>query len=87
MDDPNRLRHIFGEKRHNLGRLVRVYGSESAAAEAIAGAVEAALRSGELIVDGNGLYRQVFDIGGVSVTVSGRVIDGVARVGTAWIPP
>lgn len=87
MDDPNRLRHIFGEPRHNLARLVRLCGSEVAAAEAIGGAVEATLRRGELIVDNNGLYRQVFAIRGVSVTVSGRVVDGVARIGTAWMPP
>ena len=87
MDDPNRLRHIFGEPRHNLGRLVRLCGSEAAAAAAINGAVEAALRRGDLTLDDNGLYRRVFDIGGISVTVSGRIIDGVARVGTAWMPP
>ena len=86
MDDPNRRRHIFGEPRHNLEPLVRQYGSEEAAGRAIEEAVNAALNNGDLIIDSNGLYKQMFDVGGSSVTVSGRVIDGAVYVGTAWIP-
>jgi len=86
MDDPNRRRHIFGEPRHDLEPLVRQYGSEEAASQAIENAVNAAFDGGDLIIDDNGLYEQVFDISGNSVTVSGRVIDGTVRVGTAWIP-
>jgi len=85
--DPNKRRHIFGEPRHRLDRLVRLYGSEAAAAEAIGSRIEAAFKNGELIFDSNGLFRQVFDIGGISVTVSGRVIEGIPRVGTAWVAP
>jgi hypothetical protein len=86
MDDPNRRRHIFGEPRHNLEPLVRQYGSEEAAGQAIDDAVNAAFHNGDLAVDDNGLYKQVFDIGGNSVTVTGRVIDGTVHVATAWIP-
>lgn len=86
MDDPNRRRHIFGEPRHNLESLVRQYGDEEAAGQVIESAVNAAFDSGHLIIDENGLYEQVFDIGGNSVTVSGRVIDGTVHVGTAWMP-
>jgi hypothetical protein len=86
MDDPNRRRHIFGEPRHNLEPLVRQHGSEEAAGEAIENAVNAAFDGGDLIIDDNGRYRQVFDIGGNSVTISGRIIDGTVHVGTAWIP-
>jgi hypothetical protein len=85
MDDPNRRRHIFGEPRHNLEPLVRQYGGGEAAGQSIENAVNAALDSDDLIIDDNGC-EQVFDIGGNSVTVSGRVIDGVVHVGTAWIP-
>jgi hypothetical protein len=87
MDDPNRRNHIFGEPRHNLDVLIRQYGSEEAAGEAIVEAVNAAFERGDLIVDADGLYMQVFEVGGNSVTVSGRVMDGAVRIGTAWIPP
>ena len=85
MDDPNRRHHIFDEPRHNLGPFVRQYGSAEAAGRAIENAVNDALESGSLVIDGDGLYKQVFEIGGNSVTVSGRVIDGRVHVGTAWI--
>jgi len=87
MDEPNRRHHIFGEPRHNLDRLVRLYGDELAAAQAITDAVETAFKSSQLPVDADGLFKQVFDISGVSVTVSGRVVNGIARIGTAWIAP
>jgi hypothetical protein len=86
MDDPNRRRHIFGEPRHNLEPLVRQYGGEEATGQAIENAVNDAFDGGHLITDDKGVYEQVFDIGGNSVTVSGRVIDGMVHVGTAWIP-
>lgn len=85
MDDANRRNHIFGEPRHNLDALVRQHGSEEAAGRAIADAVDGAFDAGTLVVDDAGLYKQVFDVGGNSVTVSGRVINGVVRIGTAWI--
>jgi hypothetical protein len=86
MLDPNRRRHIFGEPRHNLDGLARHYGGEEAAGRAIVEAVANAYSTGNLAVDDDGLFKQVFEIGGNSVTVSGRVVDGVARVATAWIP-
>ncbi len=87
MADPNRRSHIFGEPRHNLDALVRQYGSEEAAGHAIVEAVNAAFENSNLTVDDIGLYKQVFDVGGNPVTVSGRVIGGAVQVGTAWIPP
>ena len=87
MDDPNRRNHIFREPRHNLDVLIRQYGSEEAAGQAIVDTINAAFENGDLTVDDNGLYKQVFDVGGNSVTVSGRVIGGIVRIATAWIPP
>jgi len=55
MDDPNRRRHIFGEPRHNLDPLVRQYGGEEAAGQAIENAVSAAFDGGDLIIDDIGL--------------------------------
>jgi len=86
MDDPNRRHHIFGEPRHNLDELVRQFGSEEAAGQAITDVVNAAHESDNLIVDNRGRYSQIFDVGGHLVTISGRVINGIVRVGTAWIP-
>jgi hypothetical protein len=85
MDDANRRYHIFGEPRHNLDPLVRQYGGEEAAGRAIEHAVTDAFHGGILDVDDNGMYKQVFDIGGHSVTVSGRVIGDTVHIGTAWI--
>jgi hypothetical protein len=87
MDDANKLRHLFGNADHNLDRLVRRYGSEAAAGQAILDAIQEAYDRGDLIVDALGNYRQVFCVGGYSVTVRGRVVNGIARIGSAWIPP
>jgi hypothetical protein len=86
MENANRRHHIFGDPTHNLDPLVRQYGNEEAAGCAIVEAVRAAFAAGSLIADDDGLYRQIFDVGGNSVTVSGRVVNGVARISTAWIP-
>lgn len=86
MDNPNRRRHIFGEPRHNLEPLIRQCGGEEAAGQAIENAVNAAFEGGDLIIDDNGIYKQVFDTGGNLAVVSGRVIDGTVHIATAWIP-
>lgn len=31
-----------------------------------------------------GLFKMTVDVGGFTVTVTGKVIDGVARIGTAY---
>ena len=66
-------------------RLVREYGSEVAAGSAIIEAANQAYQQGDLVVDGRGRYQQVFDIGGYPVTVRGRIVNGMARIGSAWI--
>jgi hypothetical protein len=86
MDDPNDLHHVFGNPRHNLNQFVRQYGSEELAGQEIDGAVDGAFMSGNLILDDTGLYNQVFDIGGGFVIVSGCVVNGIVRIGTAWSP-
>jgi hypothetical protein len=87
MNDPNKLHHIFGKPAHGLGPLVRQYGSQQAAGQAIYDVVNSAHQNGSLRSDGVGYYKQLFDIGGNMVTVSGRVVDGIVYVGTAWIAP
>jgi hypothetical protein len=86
MDEPNRRRHIFGEPRHNSDPLVRECGGEPEAYQAIVDAVDEAFARGDLVVNQRGKYKQAFDIRGHLVTVTGQVVNGIARVGTAWIP-
>ncbi len=85
MDDPNKLHHLFGDSKHNLDVLVREFGSEEVAGSAIIETVNQAYLQGGLVVDRRGRYQQVFDIGGYPVTVRGRIVSGIARVGSAWI--
>jgi hypothetical protein len=86
MDDPNDLHYVFGNPRHNLDQFVRRHGSEEFAGQEIDAAVDSAFISGNLILDDTGLYKQVFDIGGSLIIVSGCVVNGIVRVGTAWSP-
>jgi hypothetical protein len=83
MSDPNKLRHIFGNPNHNLGPLVQHYGSEGAAFCAIKDEVNRACQDGRLVTDTHGLYQQVFDIGGYSVIIKGRIVNGHVHIGTA----
>jgi hypothetical protein len=85
VDDPNKRDHVFGNPDHNLDAPVRQYGSEDAAAHAILEAVNQAYRAGKLIADALGRYRPMFDVGGYPVIVSGRIVNGLARIGSAWI--
>jgi len=80
--DPNKIAHIFDKAVHNLGPLVDKFGSKQAAATALnnaaqslRGANEAALKQGLPVV-----------IDGVRVIVRGVEINGVIRIGTAFIP-
>jgi hypothetical protein len=85
VDDPNKLHHIFANPDHNLDALVDQFGSEVEAWRAIVEAVTEAHHSGMLNADAIGRYRQTLEIGGHSVMVRGRIVNGVARVGSAWI--
>jgi hypothetical protein len=87
MDNPNKRNHIFANPNHNLDALVRHYGSEEEAARAIVDTVNQAQHDGKLSTDKHGLYKQVFDVGGYPVMVAGRIVNGLVRIGTAWIPP
>lgn len=77
--DPNKLAHIFDNPAHNLGPVVNAMGGEANAFNAIESAVQAQGLS-------NGLFTTVVNVGGSNVTVTGVVINGVARIGTAFIP-
>jgi len=80
--DPNKLKHIFGQPRHNLSDVVKQLGSEEKAFNAIQQATETAVRSQGL----KGVFETVVKVGTKSVTVRGNVIDGAVKIGTAFIP-
>jgi RHS repeat-associated protein len=78
----NRLNHIFGQARHNLGPVVQKFGTQHGAFEAIQNAKQAAANSGRI----SGVFETVVHVGGFDVTVRGRVVGGAAHIGTAFIP-
>ena len=80
--EANKLNHIFGKAIHNLGGVVKHYGSQKAAFTALKSATEAAVKSQGL----TGAFQTVVKVGGAQVTVRGIVVDGVVHIGTAFIP-
>jgi hypothetical protein len=78
--DPNKLHHIFGQARHNLDDVVAAFGSREGAFEALEKAAQAAVDARNL----TGQFEIVVNVGGFSVTVRGIVVNGVAKIGTAF---
>lgn len=79
--DPNKLHHIFDDPEHYLQPIVDRLGSQEAAYRAIQQAAQGLVSSQNL----TGLQSLTVNIGGTDVTVDGIVIDGVFRIGTAYI--
>ncbi len=82
VENANKLNHLFGKVGHNLGSLVDEFGGQANAASAMQSAIQAHVSSNNLV----GAFEQVVRVGSQYVTIRGRVIDGVARIGTAFIP-
>jgi hypothetical protein len=82
--DPNKLNHIFGQAKHNLDDFVGKFGSQDEAFFAIQDATQAAFNAGDVATGARGVFRQTVRVAGQDLTVEGRVIDGVVRVGTAY---
>jgi hypothetical protein len=80
--DPNKLHHIFGKAGHNLGPLVQEIGSQEATVSAVEAAAQVAVASQGLA----GIFETTVNIAGQNVVVRGNVMEGVARVGTFFIP-
>lgn len=85
MDNPNDLHHIFGNPDHNLQALVDQFGSRAAAGMAIQLAAEHALDAGLLRPDARGVFEAIVDVDGRQVRVRGRIWNGRARIGSAWM--
>lgn len=78
--NPNTLHHIFGRARHNLDDVVEAAGSREAAFEALQQGAQSAVDAGKL----TGQFETVVNVGEFDVTVRGAVLDGIARIGTAF---
>ena len=76
--DPNKLNHIFAKPEHNLGPLVEEVGSR-----------DALVREAVLAVPRTqtGKFEITTQVGAHKLTVRGRVVDGVPRIGTLFSPP
>jgi hypothetical protein len=81
--NPNKLRHIFGNRRHGLDGVVRAAGSEAAAFSEIEAAAQAALSIGKLS-RAKGHIEGVVTVRGVTISVRGVVVNGSFRLGTAY---
>lgn len=77
--DVNKINHVF-QGKHALGQLAEKFGSSQNAMNEIVRAVDS-----KLPANYTGLYRTVVDVGGQAVTVTGRVVDGAVRIGTAFV--
>jgi hypothetical protein len=73
-----------GQVWRNLGGLLGVFkGDATAAAYALENAAQALANQGAI----SGVFKNaVVEVAGFSVTVRGRVIDGVVNLSTAFIP-
>jgi RHS repeat-associated protein len=79
--DANKLNHIFGRVRHDLAPLLEQFDSQEEAFNALQRAASQAVESQGL----TGVYRVVVEVGGHQVTVNGAVVEGIVRIGTAFI--
>lgn len=79
VDWANKVGHVFGKEMHNLGGLVEKFGSAERAFVQIQTRIDSlALPAGR--------FEQSLSVGGTNITVTGRVIDGVAKIGTIFKP-
>jgi YD repeat-containing protein len=74
--DPNKLHHIFDEPTHDFGPFVSQYGGQIEAFRAIQTAVQS-------LGLPEGGFTEILNIGGTNVWVRGRVISGIAMIGSA----
>jgi hypothetical protein len=78
--DTNKLKHIFGNPRHNLNDLIKVYGSEQKAFNAIEKATKKIIKNKNI----SGVFETNIKIGNEIIIVRGNVINGVTKIGTVF---
>ncbi len=82
--EPNKIVHLFNNIIHRFEPLLEYFGgNRTEAANAI-------VNAGQQLVNDYGLTGKVIEkvvsVAGMNVTISGKVINGVFRIGTAFIP-
>jgi hypothetical protein len=80
--DPNKLHHIFDDPDHDLNVLLDEFGSPESAFDAVAAATRDAIKLQGI----TGQFEIQVEIGGQTVTVRGRVYNGIINIGTVFIP-
>lgn len=77
LKDPNKFRHVFDNPRHKLDPLVDELGGR-----------EFVLREAVLAVPRSqtGIFEVTKQLGCQNLTVRGRVVNGVPRIGTVFVP-
>jgi RHS repeat-associated protein len=80
--DPNKLNHIFGDPGHNLDPLLQQFGSQDSLFNAVRDSTQAAIESQGI----SGIFETTVNVGGQDVVVRGNAIDGIARIGTFFVP-
>ena len=81
--DPNKLHHIFGKPKHNLGQVLQKFGGSQ---KMVFGAIESATKVVVKAKRLTGIFQTSVQVGGTQVRVGGSVVDGVVKIGTAFIP-
>jgi hypothetical protein len=83
----NQANHVFGPKsigRHKLEGVLNAFqGDKVAAFNALEGAAQQLANQGMI----QGTFQTVVQVGSHDVTVRGAVVNGIAKVATAFIPP
>ena len=79
--DPNIINHIFNNPEHKFESLVSQFGSKEAALAALQKAAQSVIASKGIV---NGEFRETVRFGSEIVTVKGMVIDGIARIESAY---
>jgi RHS repeat-associated protein len=79
--DPNKINHIFNQSEHKLESLVSQFGSKEAAFAALQKGAQSVVSSKGIT---NGGFEITLKFGAEDITVRGKVIDGIAKIGTAF---
>ena len=82
----NGANHVFGPKsllKHGLESVLKAFGGDKIAAfRAIEGGAQQLANEGAI----KGVFQTTVEVAGQNVTVRGAVVDGAARVSTAFVP-
>jgi hypothetical protein len=78
---PDKMAHVLDPEKHNLGNLIQAAGGRSEAMQQIVGSLSDGVGLPE-----SGPFEVTRTIQGEVVTIRGAVVNGVPKIGTAFIP-